>query len=483
MPIFLSLLVFLALYLRPSLGWKYDEGVLVLTDNNYVKVKAEFPEMLIEFYAPWCGQCKKLAPEWSKAAKMFSDSPITFAKVDATKHEKLTKHFKVEGFPTIRHLKDSIVGVEYNGADNAVDIALWVNDMFLGEEGPKVLFEYDDSDSQGIFGTGVQKYLFILTEEGETTITKNILDACQTIAPFFSGEVKVVRVSSIHRRFLSAFGIFANPQLQNKLPMFVTAEIISSNFNGGMIKNYFDGSKNVTEIEKILTGLVDGGIPTARLRTEEIKETDTEGPLTILRAKSFDELVVANHKDVLVLFCMSWDEQCKTLEPIYKTIAQKVASSGNSDHLSIAYLENEANELDCTCICSGLNFTEAEVKRQKKAEEGGRLVNRCGFSREEANVAKAGEVIVRQFPTVYLFQGHSIEREDDDPTNSRLLDARYVKGRKFKAALQYDVSSADSEQAQESSMWRFLQLSTYHPVIEGVVTDSTAPLRSSNSEL
>ena len=53
MPIFLSLLVFLALYLRPSLGWKYDEGVLVLTDNNYVKVKAEFPEMLIEFYAPW----------------------------------------------------------------------------------------------------------------------------------------------------------------------------------------------------------------------------------------------------------------------------------------------------------------------------------------------------------------------------------------------------------------------------------------------
>jgi protein disulfide isomerase len=87
----------------PEEGEDYDGNVKILVGKNFEAVAFDdSKDVLVEFYAPWCGHCKSLAPEYEKAAEHFSDvDTIVLAKVDATANEVDVKGVDVKGFPTI----------------------------------------------------------------------------------------------------------------------------------------------------------------------------------------------------------------------------------------------------------------------------------------------------------------------------------------------------------------------------------------------
>lgn len=63
--------------------------------------------VVIDFYADWCGPCKKLGPEFSRLSNDEKYNNITFIKVNSDDAEDLCKHYDVSALPTVLFIKDN----------------------------------------------------------------------------------------------------------------------------------------------------------------------------------------------------------------------------------------------------------------------------------------------------------------------------------------------------------------------------------------
>ncbi|UKK00648.2 protein disulfide isomerase [Theileria orientalis] len=108
---------------------KTDESfksVVDLTSSNFKSTVLDdtYSQWLVKFYAPWCGHCKNLEPEWMKLPKMSKG--VKVGRVDCTVHQPLCAQFQVKGYPTILLLnkgdKSPKTSVNYQGPRRAKDI-------------------------------------------------------------------------------------------------------------------------------------------------------------------------------------------------------------------------------------------------------------------------------------------------------------------------------------------------------------------------
>ncbi|KAJ4965892.1 hypothetical protein NE237_017741 [Protea cynaroides] len=110
------------------------EFVLTLDHSNFSETVDKNKFIVVEFYAPWCGHCKNLAPEYEKAASILSshDPPVVLAKVDANDeaNKGLANDFDISGYPTIKILRNGGKNVQdYKGPRDAEGIVTYLKKL------------------------------------------------------------------------------------------------------------------------------------------------------------------------------------------------------------------------------------------------------------------------------------------------------------------------------------------------------------------
>lgn len=106
-------------------------AVKPLSDRSFDGVVMDTTkDVLVKFYAPWCGHCKAIAPAYEELAvhmqKEYPDD-LVIAEMDTTKFSKTGKKFQVQGFPTLKWFpKGNKAGEEYNGGRDFESLKQWI---------------------------------------------------------------------------------------------------------------------------------------------------------------------------------------------------------------------------------------------------------------------------------------------------------------------------------------------------------------------
>ncbi|TNM94860.1 hypothetical protein fugu_017619 [Takifugu bimaculatus] len=129
-------------------GSKKD--VVELTDDNFDQMVLESGEVwMVEFFAPWCGHCKNLEPEWTAAAtavKEQTKGKVRLGAVDATVHQVVSSRYGIRGFPTIKIFRKGEEPEDYQGGRTRADIIERALDLFSDNAPAPELLEILNED-------------------------------------------------------------------------------------------------------------------------------------------------------------------------------------------------------------------------------------------------------------------------------------------------------------------------------------------------
>ena len=77
--------------------------------------------VLVDFWADWCGPCKRFAPTYERVSERHTD--IVFAKVDTEAEHELSIKYRIQSIPTLMIIRDGVVLYSQAGAlpENALE--------------------------------------------------------------------------------------------------------------------------------------------------------------------------------------------------------------------------------------------------------------------------------------------------------------------------------------------------------------------------
>lgn len=451
-----------------------------LDQSNFADTLKAHKAILVEFFAPWCGHCKALAPKYAAAAEALSALPdAAVASVDCTQHQELCSQFNVQGYPTLIAFTEGgpSMGTAYQGPRETdaivsylkkkilpsfveVNSASALKDLVDGASVGTLVYFGEDSSDFSVFTTlssANDVFTFGRVTSADvaagakatipslqlTTKSGKVLDYSDFPLDMAklknwvndNGYPKVSeitqetyqRLAALPRPILIFVGATASDDFKNAwVPLLneLAEEFSDVSFTFGdeaqlgRAVSQFGGTGNVyptiigmaspsapegstlpprwafnekeaftaASLRAHVQSIVDGSLKPF-IKSEPIPE-DNSGPVKILVADNFDELVLQSGKVVLVEFYAPWCGHCKSLAPIYEELGQAFASNAN---VIIAKIDATANYVDPKYNIQGfptiLLFTPGQAPA---SYEGARSLEALSAYVSEAVAAAAG---------------------------------------------------------------------------------------------
>lgn len=403
----------LALYYFATVALAQEDAVVddeippsdvhTLGKDNFKEFVSSHPLVLAEFYAPWCGHCKALAPEYEDAATKLKAKDIPLVKVDCTVEQDLCQEFDVSGYPTVKvfrgannhtpysgqrksdaivsymtkqsmpavsildkgnftnfKMEDKVVLIAYLDPEDKENLETYtkvadsLRDTFLFgavfdpavaemdkvkapaivlfksfDEG-KVVYdgrieveeitdfaktasvplvgEVGPETYAGYIAAGIPlAYLFVENDKDKTELTKLVTP----LAEKYRGKMNFATIDAV------AFGAHAgNLNLEvGKWPAFAIQETTKN------LKFPYPQDQELTEttVSKFVEDYVEGKLQPS-IKSEPTPETQ-DGPVYVVVAHNYKDIVIDTDKDVLLEFYAPWCGHCKNLAPKYEELA------------------------------------------------------------------------------------------------------------------------------------------------------------------
>lgn len=445
-----------------------SSDVLDLSESTFDSSIGDKELVLVEFFAPWCGHCKKLAPEYEKAATTLlkNDPPVPLAKVDCTASTDLCGKYGVSGYPTLKIFRGGEVAEDYNGPRDADGIvrtmkskagpsskileSVEMAETFLSRPDAAFVGFFDDENSdlaKGFKKTAdgmSEKYRFAHSTNEEVNkkygfnnkvvmfrspnmhskfedkqkvydgdsnaqsiksfVSENANGLCGHRTSSNSGEfdkkplvvvyydvdyVKNVkgtnywrnRVMKVGKKLVEAgaqlyFAISNAEEFQGELSEFGLAyegsPVVAVRNQKGQ-KFVMSEKFSMDTFEAFLNDFKDGKLE-PYMKSEAVPD-NSENAVKVVVAKNFDEIVNDEERDVLIEFYAPWCGHCKSLEPKYKELAEKLA---NENGITIAKMDATANDVPEPYNVRGfptIYFAPKGKKAHPKKYESGREVD------------------------------------------------------------------------------------------------------------